>query len=131
MGLAASASSGPADVVASGVLISFKGEPIDIELNPLGLRFGFSDDPKAPAPRMSAESSAPGRLTIHLTNFNSPIGIGSSEPLRIGREAERTLYLNFRIYKLGGSLDRTLHYTIYSVKDPARPVPENEQAKTA
>ncbi len=131
MALTASASSGPAEVVASGVLISFKGEPIEIRLNPLSLEFSFSDDSREPAPRMRGELSSPGKLTVFLTNFNNPIGIGSSEPLKIGREADKTFYLNFRVYKLGDSPDRTLHYTVYSVKDPAKPEPEKRQTKSA
>ena len=132
MGLAASASSGPAQVVDSGVLISFKGEPIAIKLNPVGsLEFRFADDPSQPAPRMHGELTPSGALTIHLTNFNNPVGTGSSEPLRIGREGDQTLYLNFRVYRLGGSPDRTLHYTIYSVREPAEPEQEGKQAKTA
>jgi len=104
MGLATSASSGPAQVVDSGILISFKGEPIAIKLNPVGsLEFRFGDDPSQPAPRMHGELTPSGALTIHLTNFNNPVG------------------LNFRVYRLGGSPDRTLHYAIYSVREPAEP----------
>ena len=129
---AVSASSGPAQVVDSGILISFKGEPIAIKLNPVGsLEFRFADDPSQPAPRMHGELTPSGALTINLTNFNNPIGTGSSEPLRIGREGDQTLYLNFRVYGLGGSPDRTLHYTIYSVREPAEPEQEGKQAKTA
>jgi len=132
MGFAASASSGPAQVVDSGILISFKGESIAIKLNPVGsLVFRFVDDPSQPAPRMHGELTPSARLTIHLTNFNNPVGTGSSEPLKIGREGDQTLYRNFRVYRLGGSPDRTLHYTIYSVREPAGPEEEGKQAKTA
>ncbi len=132
MGLAASASSGPAQIIASGILISFKGEPISMKLNPVGnLEFRFADDPRQQAPRMHGELSPSGSLAIHLTNFNNPAGTGNSEPLKIGREDDRTLYLNFRVYRLGGSPDRTLHYTIYSVREPAEPEHEGKQAKTA
>jgi hypothetical protein len=111
MGFAASASSGPAQVVNSGILISFKGEPIAIKLSPVGsLEFRFADDPSQPAPRMHGELTPSGSLTIHLSNFNNPVGTGSSEPL---------------------SPDRTLHYTIYSVREPAEPELEGKQAKTA
>jgi hypothetical protein len=109
MGSAASASSGPAQVVDSGILISFKGEPIAIKLSPVGsLEFRFGDDPSQPAPRMHGELTPSGGLTIHLSNFNNPVGTGSSEPLKIGREGDQNLYLNFRVYRLGGSPDRTL-----------------------
>jgi len=80
---------------------------------------------------MHGELFPSGSLAIHLANFNNPAGTGNSEPLKVGREADRTLYLNFRVYRLNGSPDRTLHYTVYSMKEPAEPEQEGKQAETA
>jgi len=82
----------------------------------MNLRFEFDTDSRNPGSRMHAEVGASGSLVIRLTNFNSPIGTGSSSPLKIGQGSDgRRYYLNFRVYRLGDSPDRTLQYTVYSI----------------
>ncbi len=56
-------------------------------------------------------------MAVHLTKFNAPAGTGNSEPLGIGRQGDRTIYLNLRVYRLADSPDRTLQFTVYSVRE--------------
>ncbi len=98
------ASSGPVDIVASGTIIAFQGNPIEVMFEPLPaplngelgvprgslpplpqpcfkLTFRFVDEPAGaanPQPRSRLEAKAFGQLTLEVTLFNctNPLGMG-------------------------------------------------------
>ncbi len=77
--------SGPVRVVASGTVISFEGNPIEIIFGPprdrLSIIFSFKNDHKEAAseniPRMESLSITEKRVELILFNFNSIIGSGT------------------------------------------------------
>jgi len=109
--------SGPAEVVTSGSVISFLGNPITITFKAedeiLKLIFEFRDEKEKKEPRMEVSLPNPETLKIILFNFRDPLGLGTGKPARIGTIGNRNLYLQYRVYPISGSLDKILHYTLY------------------
>ena len=108
--------SGPAEVIASGTVIAFKDNPVEMTLglaaDTFTLVWEFRDDPETPAVRMESEVKGPNRLGMLLWNQNNPLGSGTLTPVEIGTLRGRPLYLHFRAYSLGEG-DRSIQYTIY------------------
>lgn len=107
--------SGTAEIIASGSVIAFNGNPIEISYGPsierLTLVFAFQDDGQQDT-RIDATKPNPNTLHFNLYNFRNPLGSGTSKPVPIGTLAGRKLYLHYRIYDIGNS-DKTIHYTIF------------------
>jgi hypothetical protein len=106
--------SGSADVLGSGLVISYNRNPIEIESGTrerLLIKFIFTEDDEQEQ-LINPTSLTKEELELELVNFNNPVGSGTTEPLLLGELDERELYLNFRVYALNGA-DRTLHYTFY------------------
>jgi hypothetical protein len=137
------ASSGPVDIVASGTIIAFQGNPIEVmfELLPAPLNgnlafheslpplplpcfkliFRFIDEPAGaanPQPRSRLEAKAFGQLTLEVTLFNctNPLGMGNDHPVLLGHADGRKLFLQWRVYTLTAS-DKTLYFTIYQERE--------------
>jgi len=114
------ARSGNADVVSSGSVIGFRREPIELEFGPAESRirvvFRFVDDKDSSETSMDGEVINGSTLHLTLTNFKSPLGMGSTEPLEVGRFGGRPLLLHFRVYSLGES-DKMLHFTFYAAAE--------------
>lgn len=112
----ATPSSGPAEVVASGTVTSFRGEPIEVPVQgdeeAIVLVFAFVDDPDDEAPRVETEVEDAGRLRLDLINFANPLGSGSPSPVDVGTLDGDPLLLHFRVRALEGA-DPTLTYTVY------------------
>lgn len=108
--------SGISDIIASGTVISFKNNPIEIVFGPasqrLRLILKFTD--KVDNNEVLIETSSPdtSTLEINLINFKNPLGSGNAEPLKVGYLEGRQLYINYRVYPLN-EWDKTVHYTIY------------------
>lgn len=107
--------SGSAEIIASGSVIAFNGNPIEISYGPsierLTLIFAFKDDGQLET-RIDATKPNPNALQFNLYNFRNPLGSGTSRPVPIGTLAGQKLYLHYRVYDIGNS-DKTIHYTIY------------------
>jgi hypothetical protein len=111
------AQSGPAEVVASGTVIGFRGNPIEVDLGPgsLKIRFRFIDEADGnQPPRVEGDNVSDKTLQLSFFNFTSPVGTGSIEPLWLGTEnrEEAAILLHYRIYALNSS-DKTLQFTVY------------------
>ena len=136
------ASSGPVDIVASGTIIAFQGNPIEVMFEPLRaplsgnqglqdtfpplpqpcfkLTIRFVDEPAVaagpqPAPRLEAKAAGPLTLEVTLFNCTNPLGIGS-DPIVLGHADGRKLYLQWRVYTLTAA-DKTLYFTIYQERE--------------
>jgi hypothetical protein len=107
--------SGPADVIDSGTIISFAGNPISLHYSDLGIRIVFAFRTGEEGQGTSVESSVPepGTLQLMLINFDDRFGAGTIKPMRIGKYEGRRLYIQLRVYTLQGSPDKTLQYTVY------------------
>ena len=107
--------SGPAEVIDSGTIISFSGNPISLHYADLGIRIVFEFKAGEEDRGTSVESSVPeaGTLRLTLFNFDDRFGAGTIKPMRIGKYEGRRLYVQLRVYTLQGSPDKTLQYTVY------------------
>jgi len=107
--------SGPATIVASGTVIGFNGNPIEITYGPrterLTLILVFIDDESSKA-RVNPSTPNPNTLRLELHNFRSPIGSGTTKPIPIGTLLGKPLSIHYRVYDIGEG-DKTVHYTIY------------------
>ena len=53
-------------------------------------------------------------ITITCTNFNSPLGTGTTVPVDIATFQGKKIYIVFWIYSLGEKAPRKIDYTFYS-----------------
>jgi len=113
--LAKTVNSGPAEVIDSGTVISFAGNPIALHYKDLGISVVFEFKTGDENRDTSVESSVPepGTLKLTLYNFDDRFGAGTIKPMRIGKYEGRRLYIQLRVYTLQGSPDKTLQYTVY------------------
>lgn len=121
------AKSGPGEVLASGIVIAFQGNPITIDFSygPLGttlgpnlsLTFSFIDIPGEThfQARIEGKSRGPNALELVLYNHSNPIGIGTSAPLHFWNLPLAQLFINFRVYAMAGA-DKALQFSIYRVQ---------------
>ena len=107
--------SGPAEVIDSGIVISFAGSPISLHYPDLGIKIVFEFKVGEEGRGTSVDSSVPepGTLQLNLYNFDDRFGAGTIKPMRIGKYEGRRLYVKLRVYTLQGSPDKTLQYTVY------------------
>ena len=112
--------SGPAEVIDSGTVISFAGNPITLRYKDLDIAivFEFKTDEENRSAYMSgsyidSSITEPGTLKLTLYNFDDRFGAGTVKPMPIGKYEGRKLYIQLRVYTLAGSPDKTLEYTIY------------------
>lgn len=108
--------SGPADAIASGTVIAFAGNPVEIVFGPpeerLRLILAFHDQQGEAEPRVEANIADQTTLALTLFNFNNPLGAGTAQPMPAGSLNGRRLYIHLRVYELRDS-DKTVHYSIY------------------
>lgn len=104
--------SGPSEVVASGIVIAFGKNPITLEIGNLKFIFVFNDEDGKTEIDVKFDVTTDHELRITLSNFKNPLGTGNTEPIPIGKLQGRHLLLSYRVYDLQGS-DKTLHYTFY------------------
>lgn len=109
--------SGSAEIVASGTAISFRGSPLVIQLgenSPLTVRMIFEETKAGVlSPGIRAQAPDPDTLELYLQNFDNPIGTGTTKPLQVATIGGREAYLHFRVYSLPGSVDKTVHYSVF------------------
>jgi len=121
--------SGNADIIASGIVMSFEGNPIEIEFGKPGNRLKlinvFQDEKGKADLRVEAMKIGNSILKITFFNFNNPLGSGNTKPLSFGTYEGRRIYINYRIFDLNPNenIDKSLHYTIYLGEE----VPKNDK----
>lgn len=104
------------EIVSSGTVISFNNEPITLQVfedttKVFTMKFVFKNNEEEKDPALSAEV-VDDELILTLTNFNNPIGSGSTKPINFATYKGFPMYLHFRVSALSDS-DRTLYYSIY------------------
>lgn len=106
--------SGPAEVIASGSVTPFEGEPVEITLEgeseSLTIVCAFVDDDGDQ--RVETEVVDPATLRFSFHNFANPLGSGSPSPVEVGTLDGRPLLFHFRVHAIEGS-DPVLGYTFY------------------
>jgi hypothetical protein len=107
--------SGNYEVFNSGTVISFEQEPITFQLaTDLKIRLAFRDEmEKKEEHRLEFNPISKNELEITLVNFNNSLGTGNTAPLLMGTLNNKKLYLNFRVYALTVTTNKTIHYSWY------------------
>ena len=125
------ATSGPAEIVASGTVIAYRGNPIAIKFgrgiftptggNEFSITFHFISTVGIPTPGPDLQVRVVGPTSIEfiLSNYNNPLGIGTTEPIHIANFQNVPFFLSFRVYSLAGQTDKTLQFTVYRDKGSA------------
>jgi len=113
--------SGPAEIIDSGTLISFAGNPISLYYKNLNIKviFDFKRDEYNSETYVDSSVIEPATLKLTLYNFDDSFGAGTNKPMKIGKHENRRLYLQLRVYSLKGSTDKTLQYTLYKGEEVA------------
>ncbi|MCB9683637.1 MAG: hypothetical protein H6735_01190 [Alphaproteobacteria bacterium] len=109
--------SGAARVVASGVVTTFGGNDLSIDLD-LGadrvrVELVFTSTGGEPSVRTE---DLPKGYRLCCDNFDDPYGRGSAEPVLLGALGDDLIFLHFRVQLFGRSVDRTVTYTFYRAK---------------
>jgi hypothetical protein len=113
--------SGPARVVATGTVMTFAGNPIELVFGPssqpLKLVLAFHDEEDNAELRVDTEAVDPKTLRLTLHNFRSPLGSGNTTPMQLGALGGQYLYLNFVVHCLSHGRDKLVHYTLYQSEE--------------
>lgn len=103
---------GEFELFTQGSILSIKEQPIDFILNKeLGfiVRVSFKEDSSINESTIDVKRFEKVGAELIFINFNNPIGMGSSIPVKIGTYNKRELFLSYRIYELEGA-GQTFHY---------------------
>jgi hypothetical protein len=127
--------SGPVDIIASGIVTSFQKNPIEVTVRTIKIVFELKDDKENKEPSIIRKVSLPDKtVRITLFNFTGPLGVGTIRPIPLGILLnDRRVYFHVRAYSIGSSDDKTLQYTVYQARETieAEQAMEAEQAREA
>ena len=114
--------SGPAVIVDTGVVTAFMGFPIRISIEVEGtlfaVQFTFVSDPNIVGVNV-ASTFEDGCLFLSCANFDSAEGRGSSRPVFMGQTEDRAIFLHFKAFRYGKTVDHTVQYTFFSANKSA------------
>ena len=111
--------SGAARILASGTAISFDSGSFWIEC-PLDddtvflVQIHLTEDTTGAEPSLES-GLAPHHLQLWLTNFGTPDGKGSSQPVYLEPYGEDLLYFHFRVFRHGRTREYELSYSFYRI----------------
>jgi hypothetical protein len=113
MGLARIRSGGK-DVLASGTVISFDMNPVEIELPDVNFKLvlEFYDEEGKLDVRSEGSMVDEHTAKLKLFNFKNPLGTGNTVPIQIGSIGDKKFYVALMIYSVSKT-NKTIHYTFY------------------
>ena len=101
-------------ILDTGSVITYNDEPLIFELAAgLKIIIRFALDKNVQGQKMDYNVISNMELELLLTNFNSSLGTGNVAPLPVAKIDNRQVYLNFMVYSLNESSNKTVHYTWY------------------
>ncbi|MBW2257322.1 MAG: hypothetical protein JRI25_22375 [Deltaproteobacteria bacterium] len=110
---------GPAKVIATGSVTAFFGHPLRFDVAYLDrnhvLLLEFARAPEIQDVAVHTEW-LPDGMKLTLVNFDQADGRGSANPVLLSEFEEELLFFHFRVFRLGQSDDRTVHYSFYAVQ---------------
>lgn len=116
--------SGPAEVVATESLMSYKGHPIWVKIPKIGFEFKVEaiEDTNDDAHIAMQTIASQGFVSFELVNFRVTAGGGTQDPVRIGTVPDKaggtlSIFMHIRTFFWPGNTDFLLHYTVYLVKE--------------
>lgn len=117
--------SGPANIIESGTVIGYYKNPIEFifpseNQEDMRLILEFRNDETSE--ELYSENKVINSYTMKmiLYNFNSPMGSGTRNPIRLGNLNNRVMYGHFRISTVSddnSETDKMIHYTFYLVDE--------------
>ena len=111
------ANSGKAQIGASGQITTFDGEPLTLRLRIEGwtirLRWEFASDEAVADVAVEMQHVEEDLLLLRCVNFDGSDGRGTGRPLQIADSDYGAIFLHFRVFLFGKTMDRTIHYTAY------------------
>jgi len=120
--------SGPAKVISSGSVISFstqhiRPQPTILQLELLGLKLilefedKFDDNGKPEGDfERTIEVIDNKTIKFRFINYNSPAGIGTRIPLRIGTYQDKPLYMHYVVIGADTRNSKLFNYTFYQTE---------------
>jgi hypothetical protein len=109
--------SGPAKVIASGSVMTFAGNPVEISFGPhtapmkLILKLREEDEDGSQEIVAQALDQTTLQMTVPVFSARS----GSARPMRIGWMSDQHLYVHLRVEPAGA--ERVIHYCMYLSKE--------------
>ncbi|MFT3934176.1 MAG: hypothetical protein QM726_11210 [Chitinophagaceae bacterium] len=102
------------EIIDTGTIITFNDEPLKFELT-LGVTIiiKFILNTNLSAQKMDFNVISNTELELILTNFTSSLGTGNLSPLPLAKIDNKQVYLNFVVYALNETSNKTIHYTWY------------------
>ena len=96
--------SGPAEIIDSGTLISFAGNPISLYYKNLNIKviFDFKRDEYNSETYVDSSVIEPATLKLTLYNFDDSFGAGTNKPMKIGKHENRRIFQARRQYHTFG-----------------------------
>ncbi len=108
--------SGPATVIASGMVTTFFGQrlllSVDLPDRVARVEFWFATEPEVADVAVRIDATPLGYV-IECVNFDGPEGRGTATPMLLDDLGDHLLYFHFRVFRFGRTDDRTVHYTFY------------------
>jgi len=110
--------SSSAEVVATGTVISFNGEPIEISYGPTESRLKLilifkSENETSKKLKIIPKLISNTVLELHMYNFDNTLGTGTLRPILIGTLGGKNLYVHLRTGGITPESDKTIHFTLY------------------
>lgn len=103
-------------VISSGSVFQFEDESVNFQIESLKVRLCFISN-KRDAKAEIKYSDVEECLIISLYNYNNNLGIGFSEPVKVGHGSNKDVYFICRVYTLGEEdKNHLIHYTFYMEK---------------
>jgi hypothetical protein len=111
--------SGPAIVVSSGQATTFCGHPlvvtVELDEGPFVVEWVFEEGTVA---AVNSEKMVGGRR-LRCVGLDDRPGRGTGTPAELVTLGADQIFLHFRVFRWGETLDRTVHWTMYRVEGGA------------
>ncbi len=108
--------SGPAQVLHSGIVTTFGGNPLQMIVplpgDTLAVQWHFEQDREVHGAAFDCQATDTG-YRIVCTNIEDAAGRGSSDPVLLGELGPDLFFVHFRVFRFGDTPDCTLHYTFF------------------
>jgi hypothetical protein len=102
---------GGAEVIASGTVITFTPADLTIQIEDLFFRFLFISE--GTGNRIEGQAAGTKEITYRLYNFHNPLGTGLTEPVKVGKFRGKDLFFSISVYASSDKVIKTVHYTFF------------------
>lgn len=102
-------------VVACGSTMTFHKMPILVDIQDIGLKvlFRFEQHSFQPGANIQTFQTDEADIGINLINFNIDGGSGTMEPIHLGSNNGKALYINMRVLASSDTADFIFYYSFY------------------